>query len=110
MSGKPLWQMSACDLAANIAAGEITCEEAVTATVERMRTVNPKLNAVVDDMGDDAIAEARRHDELLTKSGPLGPLHGVPVTIKEMSTRRAGQRPMASKPMPASSRRTTHRW
>lgn len=83
MSEKPLWQMSACDLAGRIAAGEISAEEAVTQTVERMRTVNPKQNAVVDDLGDAAIAEAKKHDLVQASSGPIGPLHGVPVTIKE---------------------------
>ncbi len=83
MTGTPLWQLSAVDLAANIAGGEVSCEEAVTAVVERMRRVNPALNAVVDDLGDDAIEQARQHDALLASSGPMGPLHGVPVTIKE---------------------------
>ena len=83
MTGKPLWQMSAVDLSANIIGGELSCEEAVTAAVERMRAVNPKLNAVVDDLGDAAIEQARDHDETLAGSGPIGPLHGVPVTIKE---------------------------
>jgi amidase len=83
MSDKPLWQLSACDLAAKIASGEVSSLKAVTATVERMRAVNPKLNAVVDDLGDAAIAEAKQHDAAMAKSGAIGPLHGVPVTIKE---------------------------
>ncbi len=83
MADKPLWQLSACDLAAKIANREVSSQEAVAATVERMRTVNPKLNAVVDDMGDEAISQAKAHDEAMARSGPIGPLHGVPVTIKE---------------------------
>ena len=83
MSEFPLWQMSACDLAAKIAAGEVSSSDVVKQTVDRMRAVNPKLNAVVDDLGDEAIAQAEAHDEQLAKSGPIGPLHGVPVTIKE---------------------------
>ncbi len=83
MAEFPLWQLSACDLAAKIAAGDVSSTDAVTQTVERMRAVNPKLNAVVDDLGDDAIAQARAHDEQMARSGPIGPLHGVPVTIKE---------------------------
>ena len=83
MPDTPLWQLSACDLAAKIAAGEVSSSDVVTQTVEHMRSVNPKLNAVVDDLGDEAIAQAKVHDEQLAKSGPIGPLHGVPVTIKE---------------------------
>ena len=83
MSVTPLWQLSACDLAEKIAAGEVSSSDVVTQTVERMRSVNPKLNAVVDDLGNEAIAQAKAHDEHMAKSGPIGPLHGVPVTIKE---------------------------
>ena len=83
MSDKELWQLSACDLATRIAKGEMSSLDAVSATVERMRSVNPKLNAVVDDLGNEAIAQAKKHDEAMAKNGPLGPLHGVPITIKE---------------------------
>jgi amidase len=81
-SAKPLWQASACDLAQAIAGGTVSCEEAVGAAVDRMRAVNPRLNAVVDDLGDEAMAEARAADRRLAERGPDGPLHGVPVTVK----------------------------
>ena len=79
----PLWQWSACELAAAMAAGEISALDAVGAAVQRMRALNPKLNAVVDDLGDAALQEAAAHDRHFAAKGPLGPLHGVPVTIKE---------------------------
>ncbi len=81
-SAKPLWQASACDLAQSIAGGATSAEEAVGAAVERMRSVNPRLNAVVDDLGEAALAEAAAADRRLAERGPDGPLHGVPVTIK----------------------------
>ena len=82
-SAKPLWQASACDLAEAIAGGALSAEDAVGAAVERMRAVNPRLNAVVDDLGDAALAEARAADRRLAERGaPDGPLHGVPVTVK----------------------------
>ncbi|MGI9464768.1 MAG: amidase family protein [Aestuariivirgaceae bacterium] len=83
MSERPLWQLSACDLAAAVASKKVSSLEAVTAAVERMHASNPHLNAVVDDLSDEAMAEARSHDEAMARSGPIGPLHGVPVTIKE---------------------------
>ncbi|MEM6462267.1 MAG: amidase [Pseudomonadota bacterium] len=83
MTDKPIWQMSASALAKKIAGREITAVEAMVATVERMRAVNGHLNAVVEDLGDEAIARAHELDVLLDHSGPVGPLHGVPVTIKE---------------------------
>ena len=83
MTDRPIWQVSASELAGRIARSETTAVEAVAATVDRMRAVNGHLNAVVDDLGDEAIARAHDLDTLLKKSGPVGPLHGVPVTIKE---------------------------
>ncbi|MBO6509962.1 MAG: amidase family protein [Roseibium sp.] len=82
MAERPVWQLSASELAEQVARRETTAEEAVTATVERMRAVNGHLNAVVEDLGDEAIAQARGLDASLGESGPVGPLHGVPVTIK----------------------------
>ncbi len=75
-SAKPLWQASACDLAEAIAGRALSAEEAVAAAVERMRAVNPRLNAVVDDLGDAALAEAAAADRRLAERGPDGPLHG----------------------------------
>ncbi|MCP4318232.1 MAG: amidase family protein [Hyphomicrobiales bacterium] len=83
MTDRPLWQLSACEIADAIAAGETTSKEAVTAAVERMRERNGAINAVVDEFGNDAIAEAESIDKNMARSGPVGPLHGVPITIKE---------------------------
>ena len=80
---KPLWQWSACDLAEAIAARRVTTVEAVGAVVTRMRETNGKINAVVDDCSDEALRQAEAHDRELARGGPIGPLHGVPVTIKE---------------------------
>ena len=78
-----LTQMSATALAAKIAGGELSAVEAVEAAIERIEQVNPALNAVVVKRYDAARAEARAADERRAHGEPLGPLHGVPVTIKE---------------------------
>ncbi len=82
MTDRPLWQRSACQLADDIAAGRVTCLEAVSSAVDRMRERNEAMNAVVDDLGDRALQEAAALD-----AGGLpdsrGALHGVPITIKE---------------------------
>ncbi len=83
MVERPLWQWSACDLAAAIADRRLTAREAVEAAVTRMRTCNPRINAVVDDLSDAALARATELDRRMASGGPVGPLHGVPVTIKE---------------------------
>ncbi len=82
-TGGPLWQWSAVDLAAAIRDRRVSCADAVGAVVERVRTTNGAVNAIVDDLTEAALAEAEGHDRILASDGPLGPLHGVPVTIKE---------------------------
>jgi len=79
----PIWQWTAVQTAAAIRSGAISAEEAVRAHVERMAAVNPKLNAVVFDFSDDALKAAKAADRARAKGGELGPLHGVPITIKE---------------------------
>src|SRR5262245_41229387 len=80
---RPLWQWSACELAEAIAARKVTAVEAGSSAVTRMRATNGKLIGVVDDLGVTALLEAEAHDKAMSASGPIGPLHGVPVTIKE---------------------------
>ncbi|MCP5367405.1 MAG: amidase family protein [Hyphomicrobiales bacterium] len=80
--GDELWRWSACDLAAAIAKREVSCAEAVGAVVDRVRATNGEINAIVDDLTDEALEQAAAQDRALAAGGPLGPLHGVPVTVK----------------------------
>jgi amidase len=79
----PIWQWSAVDTAAAIRAGHVSSVEVTEAHIARMHAVNPKLNAVVVDLSDEALAAAKAADKARTKKGELGLLHGVPITIKE---------------------------
>jgi len=79
----PVWQWSAVDTAAAIRSRAISSVEVTEAHIARMQQVNPKLNAVVVDLSDDALKAAKAADKALTKKGELGLLHGVPITIKE---------------------------
>ncbi len=83
MEDRPLWQWSACDLVQAMAERRLSAREAVGVAVDRMRARNPCINAVVDDLGEAALRRAEELDRRLAESGPAGPLHGVPVTIKE---------------------------
>ncbi len=82
MSERPFWQLSACDQAARLTKGEVSANEALEQTLDRVDAVNPKLNAIVQDLSDEARSDAKRLDEAFANNGPVGPLHGVPVTIK----------------------------
>jgi amidase len=77
-----LWQWTAAELAVALSAGRISSVEATESAIARMDAVNPAINAVVDTMPEAALAEAKAADEALRKHGPLGPLHGVPMTVK----------------------------
>jgi Asp-tRNA(Asn)/Glu-tRNA(Gln) amidotransferase A subunit family amidase len=76
-----LTTLSASALAQAIAAGEITAADAVEAHIARIEAINPRLNAVVVPLFDDARGRARQADK--TPPEARGPLHGVPVTVKE---------------------------
>lgn len=78
----PLWRWDAVDLAAAIAARRISSREATASCLERIAAVNPKINAVVEVLADEALAAADLADRVVTAGGPLGRLHGVPITVK----------------------------
>jgi amidase len=74
---------SAATLAKSIKAKEVSSEEVVHAYLQRIEQVNPKLNAIVQLTADSALKQAHEADALLAKGEIEGPLHGVPVTIKD---------------------------
>ena len=74
---------SACEIARAVREKEVSALEVVETHLRRIETVNPALNAVVTLAADRAMAEARAADARQAKGGPLGALHGVPVTIKD---------------------------
>ncbi len=72
-------QQDALALAARIARGELSPREAAEAAIAAIGRLNPRLNAVVADRFDAALAEAGR----LGREG--GPLHGVPFLLKDVN-------------------------
>ncbi len=78
-----IWQWNTATTAARAASGEISSAEVTQAHLDRLDAVNPALNAVTQDVREEAIETAKRLDDAFATGGPVGPLHGVPVTIKE---------------------------
>ena len=66
-----------------IADGDVSSREVVEAHLERIDAVNPRLNAIVRRLDEQAVAAADRADAARRSGEPLGPLHGVPCTVKE---------------------------
>jgi amidase len=81
--GRALWQWDAGELATGIRTRKISSREAVQAVLQRLDAVNPALNAVTVLLADQALAAADRADAAVKRGEVLGPLHGVPVTVKE---------------------------
>ncbi|AWB92413.1 amidase [Aeromicrobium chenweiae] len=69
-------------LAKLIRTGEVTSVEIVQAHLDRIAAVNPAINAIVS-LNENALAEARAADEALAAGAAVGPLHGVPFTVKD---------------------------
>lgn len=78
----PLWQLSATDLAARIAAGDVSAREATESVLARIAEVNPRVNALAMVSTESARQAADAADGAQARGDSLGPLHGVPVTIK----------------------------
>ena len=75
--------LGAQDIAQRIQTGELSSRKVVEEHIRRIEDVNPPLNAIVVPLFDRALEEATAADAARTHGEPLGPLHGVPITIKE---------------------------
>jgi fatty acid amide hydrolase len=78
-----LTQLGAARLAALIARGETTAAEAVDQHIARLHEVDRTLHAMTADRFEAARAEATQADARRRAGEALGPLHGVPITVKE---------------------------
>jgi amidase len=78
-----LWQLGALELADRIRSKEVSSREVLEAHLSRVEACNGALNAVVRVLADEARAAADAADESLAAGNHLGPLHGVPCTVKE---------------------------
>jgi len=76
--------MSAVDLAKSIRKKKLSPVEVVRDILERIEVINPRVNAYVTVMADSALAEAKKAEKALMKGEDIGPLLGVPVSIKDM--------------------------
>ena len=78
-----LLSASATGLAAAIRDKHVSSAEMIRACLDRIDAVNPQLNAVVHLCRERALTEAQERDRAVASGESLGPLHGVPMTIKD---------------------------
>ncbi|MFJ9852765.1 amidase [Streptomyces sp. NPDC101150] len=83
MEMNELWALEASELAKLVARGEVSATESVEAHLERIAAVNPRVNAVTRLLADGARDAARETDRRRAAGERLGPLAGVPFTVKE---------------------------
>jgi Amidase len=84
-----LWRLDATELARLIRLGRVSSREATESCLSRLHAVNPAINAVVRVLEEEALAAADAADAARARGDALGPLHGVPVTVK-VNTDQAG--------------------
>ena len=84
MSGAELSALTAIEAAERIAGGDMSAEEYIGACLERIEAVDDKVHAFVHLDPEEALSQARALDERRRNGKPLGPLHGVPVAIKDI--------------------------
>jgi amidase len=90
--GFPFLEATVADLQAQMAAGRLTSEQLTRAYIERIRKLNQPgddgdssglgVNAIIE-LNPDALALARHADEQRRHGMVLGPLHGIPVLLKD---------------------------
>lgn len=79
-----LVELTAIEAAERIAAGDMSAEEYVGACLDQIAALDDRIHAFVHHDPDDALAQARALDERRRNGAALGPLHGVPVGIKDI--------------------------
>ena len=82
-----LLETTIADIHAAFAAGKLTCRELVQAYIDRIEAYDkrgPAINAIIT-VNDSALKEADRLDAAFKSSGLTGPLHGIPIIVKDQA-------------------------
>ena len=79
----PLPDRPAHELVRMLADGDVSSVDVVRAHLDRIAERDSTIHAFVEVLGDRALADARRADEARARGESLGPLHGLPISVKE---------------------------
>ena len=83
-NANPLSSWTAAQAAAEIARGAVTAQDYTRACLDRIAEVEPEIQAFAHLDPEHAMAQAKALDERKARGMALGPLHGVPVAIKDI--------------------------
>ena len=88
--GDELAYMSAVELAGRIRRRDLSPVEVVDYFLSRIERLNPLINAYVTMLDDEARERARRAEQAVMEGEALGPLHGLPLALKDLLTLKPG--------------------
>ncbi|MFQ5762635.1 MAG: amidase, partial [Candidatus Bathyarchaeia archaeon] len=97
MDSGELCQSSIGKLADLIKRREITVSDVVKAVLHRIQTVNPRINAYITVLSDEAVEVSRELDDVIRRGKHRGMLHGVPFAAKDIFATRGVLTSAASK-------------
>lgn len=98
MTASDLTRASARDLARMIRTRDVSPVEVLDAHLAAIERINPKLNAIVTLAREQACAAARAAEDTLMRGDAVGPLHGLPIGVKDV-TQTAGIRTTYGSPL-----------
>src|ERR671935_132453 len=84
MTNTELCFLPATELARRIRMKDLSCQEVMAAHLAQIERVNPKVNAIVTFLPEQAMEQAARADDALARGEEIGPLHGLPIAHKDM--------------------------
>jgi amidase len=85
-AGGEICFLKATELAALIREKKLSAREVMQAHLRQIERVNSKVNAIVTQVPEEELmAQARAADDAVAKGQPLGPLHGLPVGVKDLA-------------------------
>ena len=85
MQNEDLCYLPATELAAAIRTRRLSPVELTTAILDRIAQLNPKINAYCTVVAEAALAAARQAEAATLQGQPLGPLHGIPLSFKDLT-------------------------
>jgi len=80
--------LPATELAHLLRTREISAREVLSAHLAQIERVNPKVNAIITLVADQALETANRMDAAIVKGESVGPLHGLPIAHKDLQSTR----------------------
>ena len=76
--------MTILEAASQLRARKLSSVDLTTAALDRVQKLNPRFNAFLTVLQESALDRARKADEELARGADLGPLHGIPVAVKDV--------------------------